>query len=184
MGGLCGCELHSSQPPKYWNYSCAGLLREQWEINSSNCVTGWPGTLVVILSCSSVEMIVVNHTARHVMVWFGSILLRQSLTVQPWLGSNLDSCLPASWVLGLKACATTVWLLCIGVLLACMSVQGCQISWDWSFSLELPCGFWKLNPCLLEEQSMLLTSRDISPVSEFCVWFFCLFIFSRQGFSV
>lgn len=104
MGGLCGCELHSSQPPKYWNYSCAGLLREQWEINSSNCVTGWPGTLVVILSCSSVEMIVVNHTARHVMVWFGSILLRQSLTVQPWLGSNLDSCLPASWVLGLKAC--------------------------------------------------------------------------------
>lgn len=62
------------------------------------------------------------------------------------------------------------FILCLSVLHTCASVhhvhpgppearKGHQISWNWSYSFELPRGCWESNPGLLEEQPALLNWR-------------------------
>ena len=61
--------------------------------------------------------------------------------------------------------------MCIGVFVAYMSVPGArgqkrtsepQSPWNKSYSCEPPCGYWELNPGLLEEQPVLLATQQLS----------------------
>lgn len=53
------------------------------------------------------------------------------------------------------------YLMCTGVLPACMSAR--QILWNSSYSYELPCEYWVLNLGPLEEQTMFLIIKPPLP---------------------
>jgi hypothetical protein len=55
--------------------------------------------------------------------------------------------------------------MCIGILSACVSMQGCQIPRNWSYrQCELSRECWELNPGPLEEQPVLLiTESSLQP---------------------
>lgn len=64
--------------------------------------------------------------------------------------------------------------MCIVVLPACVSVQGCWVPWNWScIQLWMPCGYWELNFGPLEEQQqpMLLTIEPSQYVNIFNILF-------------
>lgn len=59
-----------------------------------------------------------------------------------------------------------VWVFCSNAYVSCVCLipmevrRGHWMSWDWSYSYELPCGRWELNPCPLEEWPVLLNTES------------------------
>jgi hypothetical protein len=79
--------------------------------------------------------------------------------------------------------------MCIGVLTACMSVQGIRYPGTGvTDSFELPCRYWELNSGLLEEQLVLLTAepflQTLSSLSFFKIKLFYLFTFQMLPLSI
>jgi hypothetical protein len=98
--------------------------------------------------------------------WF----LRHGLTMYVWLSWNslcspgrplarahahVYVCVSVCVCVYMCVCVCTLYFICIDVLPVCMFVSDFGVP----YSCELLCGCWKLNPGLLEEQSVLLSTE-------------------------